>query len=186
LTRDSWIAIDFETATSERNSICAVGIAVIRDGVLDGSGSWLIQPPGNAYSWHNTAVHGITARDTSTAPTFSEFYSTLWPYLDNQQLVAHWASFDISVLRSAVQSFGLPSPSMDYTCTCRMARRAFPELENHKLPTVSAHCGIGLEHHDAGSDAHACALVALSCRDRIGAPTIGDALDMLGMKLTQF
>ena len=40
------------------------------------------------------------------------------------------------------------------------------------------HCGIRLRHHDAASDAEACARVALRCADEIGAPSIGVAIDV--------
>lgn len=44
-----------------------------------------------------------------------------------------------------------------------MARRAFPELPNHKLDTLSHALDISLMHHDAGSDALCCARVFLEC-----------------------
>ena len=43
-----WVALDFETAAGRR--ACAVGLVEVRDGRIGVSaGSFLIQPPGNAY-----------------------------------------------------------------------------------------------------------------------------------------
>jgi DNA polymerase-3 subunit epsilon len=183
VTDDSWVALDFETATRERSSACSIGVAVIEDGVLSGAGSWLIQPPGNVYETGNTWVHGIHEDLTAQSPAFSDLYPTLWPYLNGRHVLAHWASFDISVLRSVIEHYELPSPDLRYACSCRMAQRSFPELDNHRLSTVCTERGIPLEHHDAGSDALACAMVALQCRDHIGARTIQEAIDKLGLSI---
>ena len=43
----SFVAIDFETATSERNSACAVGVVVFEQGSPTDTLSLLIRPPGN-------------------------------------------------------------------------------------------------------------------------------------------
>lgn len=40
----NFIAIDFETATGKRASICEVGICVIRNGEIIETRSWLVQP----------------------------------------------------------------------------------------------------------------------------------------------
>lgn len=181
MTDDTWIALDFETATRERGSACSLGIAVVECGAVVETRTWLIQPPGNVYEGMNVRVHGIDEDDTAQSPTFAELYPTLWTYLDGRNVLAHSAGFDMSVLRSCVTASEMPLPRLKYVCTCTMARRAFPSLRDHRLPTICTHCDIPLAHHDAGSDALACALVAVSCRDRAGASSIHEALDLLGI-----
>jgi DNA polymerase-3 subunit epsilon len=57
----------------------------------------------------------------------------------------------------------MPYPAYTFLCTCRAARRAFPHLPNHKLPTVAAHVGFDFRnHHHALADAEACAAIALA------------------------
>ena len=178
---DTWIAIDFETATRERSSACALGVVRVEGGVIADARSWLIQPPGNVYEWMNTRVHGIDEDHTAQSQTFAEIYEELWPFLDNRQIIAHWADFDVSVLRAAIAHYGLPSPSARYVCSCRMAQRTFPALGDHRLSSVSAHCGIDLVHHDAASDALACAQVAIRCAEQLEVGTIADAIKLLGI-----
>ena len=43
----NFIAIDFETATPKRASICEVGICVVRNGEVVETRSWLVQPQEN-------------------------------------------------------------------------------------------------------------------------------------------
>ena len=47
----NFIAIDFETATPKRSSICEVGICVVRNGEISETKSWLVQPEDNLYHY---------------------------------------------------------------------------------------------------------------------------------------
>lgn len=181
---DTWIALDFETATADGHSACSLGVAVIQGGTIVSSGGWLIQPPGNRYDPRNTAIHGISRHMTKRSPTYPEVYPSIEPFLDKRYVIAHWADFDVSVLRAVHAYYGIPLPDTRYACSCRMAQRAFPGLRNHKLPTVCDHCGIPLQHHDAASDAAACAQIALSCRNAAGVATIHEAIGILGIQLS--
>lgn len=183
MPNDTWIALDFETATSARTSACALGIAVIEDGMVTASEGWLIRPPGNEYYERNIGIHGITPEMTEAAPDFAELYPRILPYLQGRSLIAHSASFDVSVLRATIALYGLPMPAARYVCSCRMAQMAFPSLVNHQLPTVCRHCAISLEHHDATSDAHAAAMVALHCRREVQAKSIDEAVRKLGVSV---
>ena len=145
--------------------------------------SWLIQPPFNEYEYRNVLIHGITAEDTALAPDFGEVWWEVAPILSAGPLLAHNAAFDIRVLRALISSFELATPSYEYACTVSLARKAFPRLANHKLNTVCDHCRIGLVHHDAASDAVACANIALECARVAGAPTISEAVARLGVRV---
>lgn len=180
---DTWIAIDFETATAARDSACALGIAVVDGGAIVERRSWLMRPPGNEYSHWNIRVHGIHPADTAEAPSFGDLYPELAPYLEDQRLIAHNAPFDASVLRGCIATYGLRRPRAGYVCSVSLARRAFPALPDHKLPTVCAHCGIELDHHDAASDANGAAMIALHCRDAVGAATVDEAVRRLGVSM---
>jgi DNA polymerase-3 subunit epsilon len=182
---DTWVAIDFETATREPTSACAVGIAIIRGGRVTDRQSWLCQPPFNEYEFWNTNVHGISAEDTELAPDFREVWFELQPILAEGPLLAHNASFDMRVLRSLIGSLELPAPAIRYACTVSMARKAFPKLPSHKLNVVCDHCGISLMHHDAASDAEACAAVALECATAVGADSVAEAIELLGVKVSR-
>ena len=59
----NFIAIDFETATGRRASVCEAGICVVRDGKVVETHSWLVRPQGNMYYYWNTQIHGIHPSD---------------------------------------------------------------------------------------------------------------------------
>ncbi|TLM99019.1 MAG: hypothetical protein FDZ75_01060 [Actinobacteria bacterium] len=178
---DRWVAIDFETATREPTSACALGVAVVEGCAVVETASWLIRPPFNEYEFWNTYVHGIGSDDTEFAPEFDEIWPEVAAMLEGTRLLAHNASFDVRVLRALIGSRELNAPAYEYACTVAMARRAMPRLHKHTLDTVCDHCGIRLVHHDAASDAEGCARVALACADAAGVGSIGDALARLGI-----
>ena len=59
-------------------------------------------------------------------------------------------------------------PECRYLCTVKVSKRVWPELENHKLDTVSAALHIDLNHHEAGSDARAAGLILQAALRRTG------------------
>lgn len=177
-----WVAIDFETATREKASACALGIAVIEDIHVVEERAWLIQPPGNIFEPRNIWVHGIDEDRVAQEPEFDEVWAEIEPYLRDATLLAHNASFDIAVLRSSLERYEIePLASLGYHCTVSMARKVWPALANHKLNSVCDHCGIELQHHDAASDAAACARIALASRRMVGASSLQEMVEQLGM-----
>ena len=63
----NFIALDFETATHERNSACELGICVVENSEIVETKSWLIKPPSYPYfNSHNINVHGIYPEDVKT------------------------------------------------------------------------------------------------------------------------
>lgn len=156
----NFIALDFETANRERSSICAVGLAIVENGQLVDTKYLLTKPFPNYYDHWNVAVHGITDADTRELPTFAAQWPELRQYFDGKTMIAHNAAFDFSVLRAALSLAALPCPALDYHCTLSLSKAALP-LSHHKLSDVSRYFDIELDHHHAGSDARACALIAL-------------------------
>lgn len=82
-----FIAIDFETATGKRSSICEAGICVVKDGKVVETKSWLVRPEDNAYSYWNIQIHGIHPEDTENAPEFPEVWAEILEYLTDQYLL---------------------------------------------------------------------------------------------------
>lgn len=179
----TWVAIDFETASRERASACALGLAVIEGDAIVERRDWLIRPPGNHFEYMNTRIHGIDASIVAREPDFDGVWPEIEPYLSGAVVLAHNASFDMSVLRASLQRYGLSTPvTMGYYCTVTMARRVWPDMSDHKLSSVCRHCGIALNHHEAASDAEACASIALNCLGEVGVPTLDDLADELGLR----
>ena len=155
-------AIDFETANSERTSICSVGVVIVRDGEMADRFYSLIRPEPDYYSYWCSQVHGLTSKDTKGAPLFPEVWKQIEPLIEGLPLVAHNKSFDESCLKAAFRCYRMEYPDYEFHCTCLASRRVFGQtLPNHQLHTVAARCGYQLHnHHHALADAEACAWIA--------------------------
>ena len=97
-------AIDVETANSNPSSICQIGIVRVRDGVIKGQLSVLLNPeaPFNAF---NVRLHGIdedTVKDSKTLPQVEAKVRRL---LEGTALVSH-TPFDRGALDGAMQRYG--------------------------------------------------------------------------------
>ena len=155
----SFTAIDFETANYHRNSACQLGVAVVEAGKIVHSQSWLIKPPSPLFVF--TYLHGIDYTMVKHQPTFGELWPSVRHYIENRIIAAHNATFDISVLVAALNHYGLRVPQFQVIDSLTIARRTWPELPNHKLDTVARLLSCDLQHHDAKSDAVACAQIVL-------------------------
>ena len=154
----NFIAIDFETATGRRASVCEAGICVVRDGRIVETRSWLVRPQDNMYSYWNMQIHGIRPNDTEQSPEFPEVWAEISGYLDKcPVLVAHNAAFDISCIRSSLELYGLQKPDITYYCSLRAARKLYDfgcNTLDYLCDQFEIPCG---QHHRASDDAEMCA-----------------------------
>ncbi|MFZ2530515.1 MAG: 3'-5' exonuclease, partial [Rhodococcus sp. (in: high G+C Gram-positive bacteria)] len=181
----SFAAVDVETANSDRGSICAIGVAVARDGMIVDTFSWLCRPPAPVehFSAFNTAIHGITADAVAGAPRFGDVWPQVLAAIGELPLVAHNAGFDTGAVRTACDHSGLPWPTVRFGCTMVWARRHL-DLISYRLPIVCDALGVELTtHHDAGADAVAAAGIALALASRTGTGSLDELAEVLGTRI---
>jgi len=147
---DTFTAIDFETASYPRWSICQTGIVRVVDGVITERRSWFNKPPKNYYWKQFSDIHGMTAATTAVSPTFNLIWPEIEPYVTGQQVVAHNGhGFDFHCIRAVLEYYALPPVQFSGHCTYRLLR--------NNLAALCREHDIELNHHDALSDALACA-----------------------------
>ncbi len=158
----NFIAIDLETATGKRASICEVGICVVKDGKVVETKSWLVHPEDNVYSYWNMRIHGIQPKDTAQALEFPDVWAEIMEYLNETPvLVAHNAAFDISCIRKSLEMYGIEKPDVDYYCSLRAARHNY-DFGCNTLDYLCDQFDIPEgKHHRAGDDAEMCARLFL-------------------------
>jgi DNA polymerase III subunit epsilon len=156
-----FVAIDFETATFAGSSACAVGIVTMNQGAIVDEFYTLIQPPRNEYFYSNIRVHGITPADTENAPTFEELYDEIKRRLLDKKIIAHNEAFDRGVLRKSLEYYQIFEPDLNlqypWECTVKLYRKKKEGKAN--LKACCERHDIVLDHHNALSDARACALL---------------------------
>ena len=169
-----FIAIDFETANHLRSSACSIGIAVVKNSEIVETRSFYIKPTPNYYAPINSRIHGITERQTDSAPSFLELWnSELSRYFKDTDIVAHNAPFEKSVLNALSNVYDIDIPTDRIYCSLKMSRQRL-DLLNYQLDNVCNSLGILFSnHHDAKADAIGCAEIVLKLANQLDAQTIG-------------
>ncbi len=166
--QNCFVALDFETADHGRDSACAVGVVRVRGEEIVERHHWLIRPPRARFVF--TYLHGITWERVANEPSFGELWPQLAVRLGGVAFVAaHNAAFDREVLRTCCAAARVQPPAMRFECTMQMARAVW-NVRPTALPDVCRFLGIALNHHDALSDAEACARIVIAAKRRLPAP----------------
>ena len=154
------MAIDFETANPAADSACALCVIRVDREQITQRMTRLIRPPTSWFTF--TYVHNLTWDHVANEPEFREVWPAMAPLLEGAAFVAaHNAPFDREVLAACCERTGHPMPTHDFLDTVKLARMAW-NLRPTKLPDVCRHLSIPLNHHDASSDAEACARIVLA------------------------
>ncbi len=156
----AFVAIDFETADHGADSACAIGLVRVEGQQVVRRETVLLRPPRRHFVF--SYIHGITWKKVEDAPLFADAWPQLLPILDGAAfLAAHNATFDRRVLGACCAAGGLRVPELPFVCTVQLALRRWGMRPND-LKSVCRRLGIGLVHHDAGSDAEACARIVIA------------------------
>lgn len=147
-----FLAIDVETACADPGSICQLGVAFFHSGLCTRVESRLICPEMDFLSF-NSGLHGIRAEHVAGKPTWREIYPELLSWAKSVVFASH-TLFDRTAMERACWRYSLEvAPIAKWIDTCALARRAWPQLANHKLSTLARHFGMVYRAHDAAEDA---------------------------------
>ena len=146
----TFTAFDTETATSHSASLCQIGYVVVQDGQIINEQSYLIQPPGNEYEVRHSCIHGIDSYRTQNESLFPEVWEKIKDEFIGSLLVAHNASFDLNIIYSTLDYYNLNKPILSCDCTYKLSGLKLKALAESLQINIS-------KHHDALSDAKACA-----------------------------
>ncbi len=150
----NYVVIDFETANSKPESACALGIIEVCDGNIINEKDFLIDPE-DSFDYFNSHLHGITYKTIKGKPKFYEIWTEIKDILNNKFVIAHNASYDISVLRHVLDKYNLEYPTFSYSCTRILSKKTWPNLLNYKVDTVANNLNIEFKHHQECEDAKA-------------------------------
>jgi DNA polymerase III subunit epsilon len=168
------VVIDFETTglDPENDRIVEVGLACFRDGVLEQSRNWLVNP-GRPIGAESQAITGISDEMVKDAPSFRDAWAEIREVLLGRIPVAYNHAFDSRFLWAETRRMGLPPRGADLPPACSdegvwidplvWAREIQKAEKGHKLVDVCARLGISLETaHRAAFDAEATGRVLLA------------------------
>jgi DNA polymerase-3 subunit epsilon len=160
-----------ETACSDAASICQIGLACVQPDNQILTFSMLVNP-GTRFDAFNIQLHGIGPDHVADAPRFPDALDLLLPLLTRHHLVQH-SNFDKQAMNAACGFCGLDTPDLRWSDSVQIARRAWPELKGnggHGLANLKRTLNLKFQHHDAGEDARAAAMVVLHAEAHLQLP----------------
>ncbi|MEA1086134.1 exonuclease domain-containing protein [Sphingomonas sp. CD22] len=166
MTTPDFVVIDVETACARVSSICQIGIVGFRDGREVFAYETLLDPCDDFHAM-NTRIHGIAAHHVIGQPTFGHVHADIDRHLTGRVTVAH-SYFDKGALAAACRVHDRAMIETVWLDSVRVAKRAWPDLPNHKLGGLARYLGIAHRHHDALSDARAAGWVIVKAIDHTG------------------
>jgi len=149
----NFVVVDVETANPNLSSICQIGLATFRDGIVEKSWQWLVNPQ-DYFDPMNVSIHGFDEEDVRHAPKWPEVYTAIAPYLAGNIVASHTA-FDRVALARACGTWNISTCECRWLDTARVVRRAWPQFSKtgYGLANVATTFGIKYKAHDAAEDA---------------------------------
>lgn len=177
-----FIAIDFEIANNDLSSACSLGIVFVEGNRIVDEKYYLIQPPTLVMDDRMSKVHGLTIEDVKDAYRFNDIWNEIQHYFHDSLVIAHNAQFDMSVLKSCLVEYSLEIPKFHYTCSIPISSHACRDMGiSGSLKARTKWFGIQLDHHhNALSDARACAELVIKCVELKEKESIHYYLEMHG------
>ena len=127
-------------------------------------------------------MHGISSNQLRQSLPFDELWSKIKHYFEDQIIVAHNAAFDIKVLQSVLLYYDIAFPYFDYFCSVSLSRKVWKSLPSHSLGAMCDYHKINFNHHRAGDDAMACALISQYAFNELQILDIEEGLKRIGVK----
>ena len=155
-----YTVIDFETTglfPQKHDRVVEIGVVYVSDdGEVQGEWSSLVNPQRDIGPTH---IHGITAREVLSAPTFAELAPHVVQAVNGRTVVAHNVRFDLLFLYYELTRAGmdLVMPAVTGLCTMEWSGR-YLRSSSRRLADCCAAAGVELHQaHAAANDARATA-----------------------------
>ncbi|MBD3878375.1 MAG: SWIM zinc finger family protein [Quinella sp. 1Q5] len=161
----NFVVVDFEKANLLSDSICQVGLVVVKNNRVTEKKSFLIRPPYKNFS--ATKIHGIKFSEVKNKPNFKSAWSKLIKYFHDQTIAAFALPHDLRYLFATLDRYKLPHPKFKAfdvqanVYTCLKNEPAFEGANHLPLATVAEKFGLEHDAHDALSDAFVTAQIQI-------------------------
>ena len=147
-----YISVDIENPNARGNSICSIGIIIVKDNKIIDKKYSLINPE-DRFDIKNSKITGLTYADVKDAPTFKEYWKSIEDLFKNNIIVGHNITYDLSVISKALERYDIDAPVFNYYCTLKLSRK-YINTNSYSLNSLCDLLKINLDnHHNSLEDA---------------------------------
>lgn len=152
-----YTVIDIETnGISGICEIIEVSALRVRNEVIEDSFSTLIKPT-LPITWFTFNLTGITDAMVENAPNIGDVMQSFYDFIGKDILIGHNVNFDVNFLYDNLYIHCGLILDNSFVDTLRLARKALPNLPNHKQATVAEYYKIATDGaHRALRDCEIC------------------------------
>lgn len=148
-----YVVLDLENPNFRQNSICAIGIVLVKDNKVIEKKYSLINPE-DSFDRINMDITKIAPHMVRESPTLPEYWHEIENLLTNNIVVGHNITYDLRVLSKSLQRYNIPIPDFNFICTLSLSRKNL-KLSSYKLENIAKHLHIIYNPHNAIEDARA-------------------------------
>lgn len=147
-----YISVDIENPNVRGNSICSIGIIIVKNNKIIDKKYSLINPE-DRFDVNNSQITGLTYSDVKDAPTFKEYWKSVEDLFKNNIVVGHNVTYDLTVISKALERYDIVVPEFNYYCTLKLSRK-YINTNSYSLNSLCDLLNINLvNHHNALEDA---------------------------------
>jgi len=160
--QEQFIVVDIETTgfTPATGKIIEVSAIKVKKGADQHLNLSALVDPGINIPAEITEITGITDQMVKGEEKIETVMIELLDFLEDLPLVFYNANFDMKFLRTAAKKIGREINN-NIIDALPIARKAFPDLKNHKLSTVANHLNINTDSAHRASDDCATTMMVL-------------------------
>jgi len=170
-------------ANESPESLCAIELIEMHNKHILEQKSWLIRPDTLSISPICQSRYGIQLSDFIDAPSLTEVWDDILPYLQNKVLFSHKSIWIISMLLKVLNYYQLDYPKCQIGCTLIMSKRIYPLCTGHSLDKLKEYLGYSPSSKQSASDAMFIVALIRALMQSQNVFTMYDLLESLQLQL---
>jgi len=148
-----YVVMDLENPNFRQNSICSIGLILVRDNKVVEKKYSLINPQ-DSFDRINMEITRIAPHMVKDSPTLEEYWPEIEDWLTNNIVIGHNITYDLRVLSKSLLRYNIAVPDFNFICTLSLSRKNL-KLDSYKLENIAKHLHIIYNPHIAIEDARA-------------------------------
>lgn len=149
-----FIVFDLENPNRRGNSICSLGIIVVKNGLIKEKIYSLINPE-DRFDRNNIEVHGIEPYMVQNEKTLKEYWPKIKELFSKYIIVGHNIRYDLNVLAKSLERYDIEVPKVQFCCTLDLAKFYLPGV-SYNLTDLVKQYDYNYNAHNALEDCLAC------------------------------
>lgn len=146
--------IFIHTANKNKRNICFMSLMIVENSTIKYK-SFYIKP--NTKSFSMLDYNGLSLDTIMSAPTLSEIWASILPYITDKNIAVYYAPFQLESLQKALEYSHIEFPNMkSFTDLYDITTKLWPRLTSHSLDNIGDKFGLSYNPKDVSTGQNIC------------------------------